>query len=527
MGMVIIIMANPENTTGIDLVLYTTSLMGEGKMEENKTEVVQNELDLMDLLEAFFRSLKKTWFFVLILTVAAGGIYCEMSRRSFVPEYTCTATFSVSAGFNSTTDIVDNTKSYDSRATTQIVNSFNYIIASEAMQERVCQDLNIDSIDGHVYIATIGETNIFNIYVTSSTAQMAYDILSSVIRNYPTVAAFVIGNTRMEMIQQPNLPRHATNVFSRRITFIKGGLIGGLLGVAITLLLALRRKTVRSASDLKGTISLPCMAVLPQVKLKKRRKTKTAGVSLLDERVSDYITGPISSIRVKVIRSQKANRECMVLLVTSTLPSEGKTTISYNLAISLAQSGRRVILVDGDIRNQSMKGRFGVTESTVGLADLVSQQNLNLQNALFQAPEMENLRILAGDTSIDSPMNLINSPQMGQLFEQLRTMADFVIVDAPPTGILADAATLAKYTDQVLYVIRHDIVPCYRVVDNIQSLVRKKIKIIGYVINGKPISSFGRYGYGYGYGFRYNSHYPYGYGKGKGKKYGYGSDQNK
>ena len=82
-------------------------------MEENKTEVVQNELDLMDLLEAFFRSLKKTWFFVLILTVAAGGIYCEMSRRSFVPEYTCTATFSVSAGFNSTTDIVDNTKSYD------------------------------------------------------------------------------------------------------------------------------------------------------------------------------------------------------------------------------------------------------------------------------------------------------------------------------------------------------------------------------------------------------------------------------
>ncbi len=124
-------------------------------------------------------------------------------------------------------------------------------------------------------------------------------------------------------------------------------------------------------------------------------------------------------------------------------------------------------------------------------------------------------------------MNLINSPQMGQLFEQLRTMADFVIVDAPPTGILADAATLAKYTDQVLYVIRHDIVPCYRVVDNIQSLVRKKIKIIGYVINGKPISSFGRYGYGYGYGFRYNSHYPYGYGKGKGKKYGYGSDQNK
>lgn len=488
-------------------------------MEENKTEVVQNELDLMEMLEAFFRSLKKTWLLVLALTIAAGVIYCEWGRRTFVPEYTSSATFSVSAGFNSTTDIVDNTKGYDSRATTQIVNSFNYIIASEAMQERICQDLNVDSINGHVYISTIGETNIFNIYVTSSDARTAYDILNSVIKNYPTVAAFVIGNTRLEMIQQPNLPRYTTNGFSRRSALIKGGLVGGLFGLVITLLLALRRKTVRSAADLKGAISLPCMAVLPQVKLKRRRNAKAAGVSLLNESVSDYITGPISSIRVKVLRNAKDSNKCMMLLVTSTLPGEGKTTISHNLAVSLAQSGHSVILVDGDLRNQSIKSRFDITEESRGLADLVGLPEWDLEGALFQAPGVETLKILAGDVSIDSPMNLINSPQMGQLFQQLRTMADFVIVDAPPTGILADAATLARYADQVLYVVRHDVVPCYRIVDNIQSLVRKNIKLMGYVINGKPISGLSRYGYGYG--FNYGSHY--GYGKNSyGKKYGYG-----
>ena len=202
-----------------------------------------------------------------------------------------------------------------------------------------------------------------------------------------------------------------------------------------------------------------------------------------------------------------------MVLVTSTIPGEGKTTVSFNLAVSLAQSGKRVILVDADLRHQVVKARAGITAPSAGLLELSRAARPDVSRVLLPVPGVQNLQLLAGNTRMASPMGVLDTPKMRSLLEQTRALADYVIVDAPPAGILADAAVLCHSADQVLYVVRYDFASRNQVVDAMHSVTGRGAELAGFVINGRPTR--GRSSYGYGYG-------RYGYGKyGYGSKYGY------
>lgn len=135
---------------------------------------------------------------------------------------------------------------------------------------------------------------------------------------------------------------------------------------------------------------------------------------------------------------------------------------------------------------------------------------------LIPVPGVANLSLLAGDTRMTSPMGILDSPKMRSLLERTRTLADYVIIDAPPAGLLADAAVLCRSADQVLYVVRYDSFARNQVADAMHSVSGRGAELTGYVINGRPT----RRGRGYGYGYD-----RYGYGKyGYGTKYGYGKN---
>ena len=163
-------------------------------MQEHE-HIVEQKIDLEQIGRNFFYFLKKTWWLVTLLGILAGGLRYYKAWSSFVPRYTATASFSVKSGYVGTTDLVDTTQYYNNQAAEQVVSSFPYILRSEAMQERICLELNTSRINGVVTASSIGETNIFTLTVTSNNPQDAYDILNAVIKNYPQVASFVIGGT--------------------------------------------------------------------------------------------------------------------------------------------------------------------------------------------------------------------------------------------------------------------------------------------------------------------------------------------
>lgn len=489
-------------------------------MQEHSHEHdMDQKVDIELVFRNFLHILKRTWWWVILLAILAGGLRYVQVRRSFVPRYTATASFSVKSGYVGTTDLVDNTQYYDNQAAEQVVSSFPYIIRSEAMQERICLALDTSWINGVVTASSIGETNIYTLTVTSTNPQDAYDILNAVIKNYPQVASFVIGGTQLSMIEEPQVPTAPVNTFHGGRSAAKGGAAGLLFGLALTLLMALGRRTVQTADDLKRSTGVPCMGTIPAIQVKRRRKAMGSGVSILNPHLGDTLSVPIGVVQVRLLRSQPAGRIGRTILITSTTPGEGKTTISFNLAASLAQSGKRVILVDADLRHQEVKARFGITTPSAGLLELSRAAKPDIARVLIPVPGVANFSLLAGDTRMVSPMGVLDSPKMRSLLDRTRALADYVIIDAPPAGLLADAAVLCHSADQVLYVVRYDGASRNQVADAMHSVSGRGAELAGYVINGRPTRSHRGYGYGYGrYGYG-----KYGYGKyGYGTKYGYG-----
>ena len=319
--------------------------MQEHSYEHNTDQKVDLEL----IFRNFLHVLKRTWWWVTLLAILVGALRYVQAQRSFVPQYTATASFSVKSGYVGTTDLVDSTQYYDNQAAEQVVSSFPYIICSEAMQERICLALNTSWINGTVTASSIGETNIFTLTVTSTNPQDAYDILNAVIQNYPQVASFVIGGTQLSMIEEPQVPTVPVPIPSGGpAPLLKVWQLVCSSVSALTLPMAIGRKTVRTADDLKRSTSVPCMGTIPAIQVKRRRKAAGSGVSILNPHLGDTLSVPIGALQVRLLRSQPAGGTGRIILITSTMPGEGKTTVSFNLAASLAQSGKRVILVDAE-----------------------------------------------------------------------------------------------------------------------------------------------------------------------------------
>ena len=221
-------------------------------------------------------------------------------------------------------------------------------------------------------------------------------------------------------------------------------------------------------------------------------------------------------LRIKLLRTM-TEPGAQVILVTSTLPGEGKTTISANLALSLASSGLRTVLIDTDLRKQDTKAAVGVNDTRPGLPEYMTDSNIDVASMLSPVPGSSLEVICSAAAKRRPPMN---AHKLEQLIERLRPDYDYIVLDTPPCGIISDAKFICRCADAIVYVVRHDYASRNQIVDSMQELADQKAKLTGCVLNDTPaVSHSKRYGYGqYGYG-------KYGYGKTGYKKYGYGRDK--
>ncbi|MER5326617.1 polysaccharide biosynthesis tyrosine autokinase [Streptosporangium roseum] len=209
------------------------------------------------------------------------------------------------------------------------------------------------------------------------------------------------------------------------------------------------------------------------------------------------------SSRSEAFRSLRTNlqfigvdRQPRSLVVTSCLPSEGKSSVSANLAITLAQAGWRVVLVDGDFRRPSIPSYLGI-EGGVGLTDvLIGTAELRNVTQLWGEA---NLHVLPSGRIPPNPSELLGSHGMRQVLAQLTESYDMVIIDAPPMLPVADAATLAAICDGTLLVARYGKTRREHLVRAVGLLSSVNARVVGTVLNFAPAKNSQYYGYGYGY----------------------------
>ncbi|MCL4264425.1 MAG: CpsD/CapB family tyrosine-protein kinase [Anaerolineae bacterium] len=173
------------------------------------------------------------------------------------------------------------------------------------------------------------------------------------------------------------------------------------------------------------------------------------------------------------------------LVVTSPAPNEGKSTTIANLAVTIAQSGRRTILVDCDLRRPSLHDLFGL-KAEPGFTDLVLADNMELP---LQATGVENLWLLASGAKPPNPADMLGAKKVDQIIARLQEEADMVLFDAPPVMAVTDAAVLGAKVDGVLLVIQAGKTKRDHAERAKETLEKAKVRIVGATLTNAPKDS--------------------------------------
>jgi polysaccharide biosynthesis transport protein len=315
----------------------------------------------------------------------------------------------------------------------------------------------------------------------------------------------------------PSGPQKTRNI---SLAFVVG-LIGG---IGLALFREYLDNTVKSPDDIESLTGLPSLAVvpsLPGVNGHHTRLSRLAGeeapqaaigprVELLSYvQPKSQISEAFRALRTSLLLSQ-AEHPPQVILVTSALPREGKTTAAVNLGVTLAQLGDRTLLMDSDLRKPGIRRALNLTVGKeAGLSSYLAGVS-TLDEVTIPHPAINNLTALTTGPVPPSPADLLSSHRMREAIAELRNRFKFIVIDSPPIMAATDAVILSALTDGVLLVVRSGETPKEAFTRTRDLLVAVKCRLLGVVLNAVDSSAPDYY-----YSYRY---YPYAYG------YGYGED---
>jgi exopolysaccharide transport family protein len=303
---------------------------------------------------------------------------------------------------------------------------------------------------------------------------------------------------------EPNVPRN--------LAF--GLLLGLTSGIGLAFLLENLDNTVRTPEQAQVISLLPTLGMVPngsrplngQIQTKSILPVSTASSEVVElvtqHRPQSQMAESYRAIRTSLLLSSLGGPP-KVILVTSALPQEGKTTTSINISIVLAQKGVRVLLVDADMRRPSVHKNLGMASHT-GLSNVLTS-NATLEQAIVRSPIHPNLFILPAGPPPPNPAELLASADMGDLVQDLRGLYEHVVIDTPPTLSVTDAVVLSTRADSVVLVIRSGQTTKAALRRARDLLAQVNAKVTGVLLNAVDLASPDYYYYEYQ--GKYGSHY--------------------
>lgn len=326
-------------------------------MENNSQEPIK----LLDLFVRFRQTLSRMWILVVVASLLLGGFMFYRAKTSYVPMYQSRAILTVETGYTNSSDIFGSGAYYDQYAAQQVASVFPQILNMEMMRDLVLQEMGKTHIPGRASAQAVVNSNMLVLTVQSANAQDAYDYLNAIIDCYPQVLDYMLQHHQIKIMTSPTVATKPYNSFTGTESAVKGGIVGAAIALLFIFACSLLIHKVQTADELKDTVNLPILVALPKVDLKKRR----TGNKLLEPDSDPNMEESLRGLRVKV-KKLLEQTESNTMLLTSTLSGEGKTTIAVNLAQALAWDGHKVVVLDADLRSQSVAKALG--EKTVGMA---------------------------------------------------------------------------------------------------------------------------------------------------------------
>ncbi|MFJ2029953.1 polysaccharide biosynthesis tyrosine autokinase [Streptosporangium sp. NPDC087985] len=446
----------------------------------------------MDLLY-YVRLIRRSWpliLFSLVLAVAAASFVTAHTP----PKYVATITMLVS-GHDREGSL--STAYQAGMLSQQRVQSYAELLTSRRVIEKIAEGGDVQSLQENITAQSIPATVLLRATVTDTSparaAQLANalgtefpKLINEIERPTPTSSA-TVKVTLVDRADPPVAPVSPRPLVNLALAMM----IALFLAIGSLVLRDRLDTTIKSNEALQHASKAPILGVI--------------GYERDARRLPLIIRNRGRSSRAEAFRSLRTNlqfvgvdRHPKSLVVTSCLPDEGKSSTAANLAITLAQAGWRVILVDADLRRPRIPHYFGI-EGPTGLTDVLIEK-ADLQEVIQTWGEME-LSILPSGQIPPNPSELLGSRGMRNVLTQFTETYDMVIIDAPPLLPITDAATLAAVCDGTLLIARYGKTRREHIVRAAEMLSSINARVVGAVLNFAPAKSSQYYGYGYGYGY--------------------------
>ena len=194
-------------------------------------------------------------------------------------------------------------------------------------------------------------------------------------------------------------------------------------------------------------------------------------------------------------------KDIKVITMTSSVPNEGKSSVSFDLSKTMAEGGKKILMVDADLRKSVLAAKYHIQGIDKGLSHYLTGQ-AEIEDIIYETETEGFYLTVAGPLSPD-PTSLLDSEQFQKFIDKVREDYDYVIIDAPPLGVVIDAVIIGKYCDGAVLVIEQGVIKRKVVQDVIKQLKRGGVRILGAVLNkvDERIGAYGAYEYKYSYSY--------------------------
>lgn len=464
---------------------------------ENRNNMEQYEddeivLDLSGLLEDYFRCLKRYWLQLLLVILIVTALTVTYFNRRYEPFYEAKLTYAVEKTGDAATD---------ASIAKRLSMSVPSVTALEEFRQDLTKNIQEKSLNYNYQFSSVNteDSNLFTVIIKTNNYKNTNLLMENFKEIYPKWASEITGTVELQIADESLAGKNPSNPYSLPKSAAVGFLAGAVICFVIATVYIFSTKTVRRESDMKRLTVKGCVAMIPEARQKKRLNSSKAQFLLTNKHIDWGFKQAVLAAQNRIGRQmEKENKH--VLLISSTIPEEGKSLMALNLALGFSMQDKKVLVIDGDFRSPAIGKMLGLEVNSYGLSDYFKQKCL--LNDIIQSKN--NLDVICGGKVRDKASSVLRQVEMECLMETLVNDYDYIIIDTPPSALFTDAAILSDYADSVLYVVRHDRATTKEIKDGLEPFIRNE-KLLGYLINRKP-GGYSTYG---GYG-KYSSYKQYG-----------------
>lgn len=469
----------------------------------------EQDFGFINLKRLLIAVLRKLWIPILTALLCA-GLTLGATHFLITPLYQASAMFYVNNGSASLGGADVHISSADINASKSLVETYIVILNTRETLADVIEQtgLNIGSstLRDMIVAEPVNDTEIFRVVVTSDDPAEAELIANTIAKVLPERIANIVEGSLAKVVDtasypaKPSSPNHVNNL-------ILGFLFGAVLGVFIVVLQEFLSISIREEEDITQICQQPILAEVPDMSqadkvagygysAEKRKPREGAHSVVLDINSSFAVAEAYNLLRTNLQYSFADEEACRVIGISSAISGEGKSVSAINLACSMSQLNKRVLLIDCDMRKPTVAEKLRLKKKP-GLSGLLTGQ-CTITEAV-QTYQDERARcsfyaISAGQNP-PNPIELLSSHRMSVVLQAIRKSFDYVILDLPPVCEVSDALAVKQSVDGILLVVRQN--RCNRIVlkETLRKFEYVGAKIVGIVFNSVSVDT-GKYGYG-------------------------------